>query len=141
MFRYWEEKARDLQCDELYLLSKVARLAVIDFLREPEDFDQRGQNLVPAHHRSSAYGWLFEDHYRGVPLSDLCAAVGPDIVWLRQVIMEAALFHEMIPMDDFHLDRYATVNPAAVVWDIGNERQPGAHNEEGEDDGDEEGTW
>lgn len=100
VFRYWQHLADKLGSPELLLLSQINRQAVIDYLEEPGRTREDGHQYVSNGHRLSAYAWLF-----GMPryygnLEFLCYTFGPDVKIVRALIVESALCHERISLDD-----------------------------------------
>lgn len=91
VFRYWREQAQELGCPEIAVWSEVSRQAVVDYLEKPDKLGWGDRPVVPEVHRRSCYRWLF-----GVPgvegdLSWICHFLGPNIAWMRELIVETAV--------------------------------------------------
>lgn len=100
VFQYWGVLSQKLESPELYLLCQINRQATIDYLEEPDRIRSDGHIYVNNKHRLSAYTWLFgKPTYYG-NLEFMCDTFGPDLKTVRSLIVEAALCHERIPLDD-----------------------------------------
>lgn len=111
VFSAWEEAAFGRNVPEMMILVRVCRRATIDFLEPvPSRMGPLDWRVVPDVHRKSAYEWLFSDDQQFGDLNTVCGFFGTDISAVRVLIMQAAIEHQMIPLDD-----YASVSRAVSM--------------------------
>lgn len=99
--RYWKQKAWEVKCPHLIIIGKIFQQAIVDALESPRDFDRNGNSRIRYDGgRKTAYWVLFADDPEALSLRWFCDLVGPEVEWVRATILEAALDHGMIYMDD-----------------------------------------